>query len=284
MRDFIQGDKFKALTRNIYAPSGLPHNKVGNFVHSDYRHLVTTFDRRLLKDNDIIYTHNFYADQLFEYIENVDKKLIIITHNADSCMNFLPPDNVMMWYAQNVGIKNPRVQSIPIGVENDRWFANLNKKGKMDAIVGQRPVFKNLVYMNFNIDTAPAKRQPVYDLFKDERWVTSRMGKNGGDFDDYLDNIHNHPFVLCPEGNGMDTHRTWECLYVNSIPIEKRNINNQFYTDLPICFVDEWDEVTEIFLFEEYKRITEKKWNMDKLTFGYWKRLINERDNSKIYN
>ena len=61
---------------------------------------------------------------------------------------------------------------------------------------------------------------------------------------------------------------------MGSIPIEKRNINNQFYTDLPICFVDQWEEVTESFLIKEYTRIKEGVWNMEKLGFDYWKDKI----------
>ena len=90
----------------------------------------------------------------------------------------------------------------------------------------------------------------------------------------YIDKIYNHKFVLSPEGNGTDTHRTWEILYLKSIPIEKRNINNQFFTDLPICFVDDWEEITEDFLNKEYDRINSIKWNLEKLDFNYWKNKI----------
>jgi hypothetical protein len=90
----------------------------------------------------------------------------------------------------------------------------------------------------------------------------------------YLDDIYNHKFVLCPEGNGTDTHRIWECLYLNTIPIEKRNINNSFYEDLPICFVDDWEEITEDFLNREYERITNTEYDMSKIDFKYWKQKI----------
>jgi len=88
--------------------------------------------------------------------------------------------------------------------------------------------------------------------------------------------VKKHKFVLCPEGNGTDTHRTWETLYVGSIPIEKRNINNSFYQDLPICFVDSLSEINEDFLNYEFDRIKNTKWNLDKLNFSYWKdKIIN---------
>jgi hypothetical protein len=61
---------------------------------------------------------------------------------------------------------------------------------------------------------------------------------------------------------------------MGSIPIEKRNINNQFYTDLPILFVDSWEEINEALLQDEYERIIHCQWNMDKLNFEYWKNKI----------
>lgn len=74
----------------------------------------------------------------------------------------------------------------------------------------------------------------------------------------------------------MDTHRTWECLYMNTIPIEKRNNNNVFYKNLPVCFVDSWEEVTEEFLAKEYVRIKSKEWNLEMLKFEFWKNKIRE--------
>ena len=104
--------------------------------------------------------------------------------------------------------------------------------------------------------------------------MTTETGVNGKGFENYINNVNSHLFVFSPRGNGIDTHRTWECLYMNTIPIEKRNINNQFYTDLPICFVNDWEEVTEDFLSKEYIRIKTNECNLDKLNFEYWKTKI----------
>jgi len=108
--------------------------------------------------------------------------------------------------------------------------------------------------------------------------VTVEEGKNGLNFDTYLDNLYNHKFIISPVGVGMDTHRLWESLYMNCIPIEKRNKNNKFYEDLPICFVNEWEEINIDFLDKEFDRITNSHWNLEKLNFEYWKRLINEHN------
>ena len=100
------------------------------------------------------------------------------------------------------------------------------------------------------------------------------MGSNGRNFDEYLDNVYNHKFVICSEGNGIDTHRTWETLYSGSIPIEKINKNNRFFNDLPICFVNDWEEITDDFLNSEIDRINKNIFNIDKLNFSYWENKI----------
>lgn len=263
--DWITGDKFKSLGATYSPEIKLP---------GDYDNLANTFN-----GERIVYTHTMYARHLFKKIKNIKKEFIVITHNADINVDFAPPDNVIRWFTQNVNIVHDRIESIPIGLENDRWFVGVDKKNKMLAKLQEehKSIYQltgNLVYMNFNVNTNAGKRAEPYNLFKDKSWVTIKMGENGQDFDGYIDSVYNHKFVVCPEGNGMDTHRTWECLYMGTIPIEKRNLNNRFYSDLPICFVDDWGQVTEKFLENEYIRIKSLIWNHSKLGFEYWKNRI----------
>jgi len=128
------------------------------------------------------------------------------------------------------------------------------------------------------VATNPEERQRPYFLFAKQDWVTMKRGKNGESFYAYLDDLYNHQFILSPQGHGIDTVRTWEALYMGTIPIEKRNLNNRFYEDLPICFVSEWEQITEEFLQEEYVRIMTTKWNLEKLNFEYWANKIRNYD------
>lgn len=266
--DFIQGQKFKALGVN-FAP---PEKKPG-----DYDGLRNNFDPSSLQDVNYVYTHTIYIPELIEAIRDIDSLFVLITHNGDINVDCEIPDNVLKWFSQNVNMENERMQSLPIGLENDWWFSQIKKKEKMIAKLQEERSFKNLAYMNFNIATNQSKRAKLSQMFMDKSWITTQMRTNGQMFDEYLDNIYNHKFVVCPEGNGMDTHRTWETLYMGTIPIEKRNLNNRFYIDLPICFVEDWEEVTESFLESEYVRIKSLIWNQSKLNFEYWKNRIYER-------
>lgn len=282
--DWITGEKFRSIADFTYFPNKeLPDN---------YYNLVNTLDLSNLKDVNIVYTNTNAASYFLNVIRHFKQKFILITHSCDCRIevgeiirpdgsgkeqgseNYTLPDNLIKWYSKNVNVINHRIESIPIGLENDRWFPGLRKKEKMLAKLSETRKYRNLAYLNVNPSTNPDERAPVISLLKNQSYVTHQQGSNGSNFDSYLDNIYNHKFVVCPEGNGIDTHRTWEALYMGTIPIEKRNLNNRFYKDLPICFVDNWNEITKDFLNIEFERIKSKQWNFKMLTFEYWEQKI----------
>jgi hypothetical protein len=170
MIDFIQGNKFKGLTGIHYAPPrGLvPDNRfrdsVNNIPKGDYRYLENTMDVRVLKEGDVIYTHTFYVDQLFELIGGLNVNVTVITHNCDTTFAIAPPPNVIKWFSQNVSILHDRVASLPIGLENDIWLGD--KLVKMKKKKRESRQFKKLVYLNHNINNNPEKRQRPYDVLK----------------------------------------------------------------------------------------------------------------------
>lgn len=232
----------------------------------------------------IVYCHTHDVNELFRR-RTREQPAVLISHNSDGKVMLngsqFPnadasniPEWVRHWYAQNVNVSDSRITSLPIGLENsyipnsDTKIAIIDQKNREDKKI------RNLVYMNHEVSTNRGEREAPYRLLGHKPFVTQHQGRNGLDFARYADNIYNHHFVICPEGNGTDTHRTWETLYLNSIPIEKRNINNQFYTDLPICYVSSWEEVTENFLNSELKRIISLPTDRKKLLFSYWETRI----------
>ena len=265
--NFVQGEKFMGIADYIYAPATRHRD--------DYNGLVNTLDFTLLKDNDIIYTHIFYVYQLFDILQHLKAKVIVVTHNADEEANVVPPENVLKWFSSNVTVDDKRVVSLPLALENNRWFKKTKKLDIMEAISKQSRTYQNLLYMNFNVDNNPKERQPLYQMLEGRSWVTTGRGKNGSGFEGFIKDIYNHKYVLCPRGSSMDCHRRWETLHMGSIPIVRKDSNNWAYGhDLPILFVDDWKEVTEQLLNDKWEYFTTTTWNMSKLNFDYWKNLI----------
>ena len=74
-------------------------------------------------------------------------------------------------------------------------------------------------------------------------------------FTEYADDIMKSYFVLCPRGNGLDTHRAWEAYYLDSIPVVEDNYMNRaiFSGEKPVMFVQDMRDVTELSLRTFYK-------------------------------
>ena len=207
---------------------------------------------------------------------NINSNMIITGHSDYPILDHhVDHFNPMVWWGVNKMTNKPNVFTIPLGITNDtdespvhRIFGNTDC---MIQVMNENVEIKNLVYMNINIGTYPQERQLVWDLFKDKSWITvgnieiSIEGRTK-----FLRNIKEHVFVLCPRGNGLDTHRLWETLYMNRIPIVRRDIGYKEFEDLPICFINDWNEINETFLINEMTRITSKSWNLDKLKMSYW--------------
>lgn len=266
--DFIQGEKFTKICDSVFAPNNKP----------DCNKLENTLKLCCIKERNLVYTHTMYAKQLFDTIGKLNSEFIVVSHNCDENVNFVPPENVIKWFTQNVEIEHPKVESIPIGLENNKWFPELKKKEKMLAKLKEPKQYKNLLYINHNITTFKGRRLP-YTLLGGKTWVTAHDGENGKGFDRYLDGIYNHKYVLCPRGNGLDTHRLWECLYMGSVPVVLKDTNNWFYNDMPILYVNKWEEVTEELLEGMWPMFSYKsegfpdEWKQ-KLNFEYWKNKI----------
>jgi hypothetical protein len=177
--------------------------------------------------------------------------------------------------------KNPNTFGLPLGITSDcddsprhRIYGN---KQIMIEVSNEDIEKINLVYLNFDISTNPQLRQIVYNQFTNQSWVKI------GDIEPtisgrkkYLQEIKSSKFVLCPRGNGIDTHRIWETLYMGSIPIVVYEETHHLLTDLPILFIENWDEVTYDFLNEKYEEMTKKNWSYDKLKMSYWENFIKE--------
>lgn len=183
------------------------------------------------------------------------------------------------WFVANNHSTLSYVWSVPLGLTNNR------DQSEFHPIFGNTKVFfeinnkpkeiKNLAYMNVRIETHKQERQLVFDKFSPNSWVTTeKPNQTMEGRKTFLEQVYNHRFCICPRGNGLDTHRLWESLYLRTIPIVLWHSHFEHFKDLPILFINSWDEVTEDFLNKKYDEIMSKNWNFDKLRVSYWKKFI----------
>jgi hypothetical protein len=178
------------------------------------------------------------TDYLYSFIRDIHPKIdttieySLATHNSDLpvCLSDVTirefiqgATNLKHWFATNVNFFGSpgvhKISSIPIGFANSDW-----KHGDTRVLAGafrNRMDFKkkkSKIYVNFNVQTNPDVRQKVLDacMSKNQYFQVSSPSLS---FAKYLDEMDEYKFILCPQGNGLDTHRIWEAYLVGSIPI-----------------------------------------------------------------
>lgn len=133
---------------------------------------------------------------------------------------------------------------LPIGLENLHYHTN----GETAHFVQLRlrSEYKApKILVGFNVDTNPNERIPALEWARlsDTCTEISKIGPL-----DFREALAAHMFALSPPGNGLDCHRTWESLYLRTVPIVKRSYAMEYFSrlGLPLFIVDDWKELSSL--------------------------------------
>lgn len=252
--DIINGEKIQSFADIVVGiPSSLswnPNNNVYSKKMQDLDTLQTINEYKSI----FVFTHdlNIFYDKFKHYTNNK----IIITHNSDH--EIKEKYNFKLHFCQNTFICDNSIIPLPIGIENTQWFDN-NLFHKIRKLKIPKNKF---IYFYFNQNTHPSRKQCYNKLCDILEWNTSKPKL------DYFIELASHKYAICPRGNGLDTHRIWECLYLNTIPIViKSDFPN--ITNLPIIVLNDWSELNINKLNNEF--INQQ---LSKLTTTYYSNLI----------
>jgi hypothetical protein len=92
--------------------------------------------------------------------------------------------------------------------------------------------------MSFNINTNKKERKPCYDILSKKIQFLNDVDslKN-------FDRMSKYQYCICPDGNGVDTHRFWEAIYLKLVPIVIRNsFYNMLENKVPMVILNRWEE------------------------------------------
>ncbi len=198
--------------------------------------------------NVFCYSHALVA--FSEKIHFFQNKFVLFSGNSDHGVyesewmhKIADADTLTKWFAQNLTVSRPKITNLPIGFTNSQWphgdldlfFAS--GVFSLDQTFHNKP---NQVYFHFNIGTCESKRRVCYDQLKDKLpWL------NGLTPLDNLKRLATYQFCICPEGNGADTHRLWEALYLRVVPVVVDSPYIRILTNhinIPIVILNRWDD------------------------------------------
>jgi len=213
---------------------------------------------------------------------------ILVSHNSD--INIINNDDyiyignhskIIKWYTQNLLMEHYKIELLPIGIANPQWeHGNMNLISKAYNHCQNKI---NNVYFYCTINTNYNKRNECYLKLN---YIPFANFKPVSEYFNYLATFK---FAICPEGNGIDTHRLWECFYLYVIPIVIDNIfirKVQKTYNLPMIILQDWDELREIYETLNYDNYKSLFMNITKLDLNNLKTEIykyKDNDNDIIY-
>ncbi len=256
------------------------------------------FDPDRVNRGDTIYLADWYISWFVKYVHpKIKHPYILISNDSDGshpdtgCFNYdekwgAPPDvwavrtllydsKVAAWFCKNMLLsRHPKIIQIPIGQNIIYW--SLCPKSLFSILQKDSFEKKYLLYMNIQLPSHPSRRH-VAELFQDQPYCFSRI-KNLEQIpvskEQFYEELSQAVFTVAPPGYGPDTVRFWEAVALDCIPIVKYSELDDLYADLPVLFVNEWEDVNQKLLEEELAKIKEKKVGKEKAFFDYWARKI----------
>jgi hypothetical protein len=89
------------------------------------------------------------------------------------------------------------------------------------------------------------------------------------DAENYLKVLRNYKFVVSPEGNGIDCHRTYEALMAGCIPIveDKPEVRKK-YEGCPILYTKDFKEINTTYLLKQYEKMIHTEYDFSRLLYS----------------
>lgn len=186
-----------------------------------------------------------------------DLRLVII-HGGDTTMRpAMVAEFLRRWPAVKIWLQNlleeppadlaDRIRVLPLFHQDMRWRRTAADE-IMSCVGGERPTEILFPFCNY---TNPLR--PVW-LEKGRRLRGRREGyeciPHPIPKEDYEEAMASARAVVCPPGNGIDTHRVWETLYKGGWAIVQDNVHTRLllaeWPDLPLLPVQDPEELVEL--------------------------------------
>jgi hypothetical protein len=165
--------------------------------------------------------------------------------------------NLYIWATNNKEY-HPRIRTLPIFLENRQW-RNLRRKLPAEEHLQDTPIEihrRGLEERDYTIGLTqcwptnpirPIWTQYIYDSC---RGNPDFMVFPKVDSDTFLENIESCRAVICPPGNGVDTHRHWETLLTGGYAIVQKNGHTENllreYPSLPLLPIERIEDVLSV--------------------------------------
>jgi hypothetical protein len=235
-----------------------------------------------ISNGSSIFCVNSSINLLFHYIKETNlTNLTLITNQTDDNISVRElkklPHQFTDWYSINVDCDDEKLHPIPLGISNG-YAKNLSLEDQFQLDESRYSVRKkNLLYISFADNTNIRVRSGLKTHFDKYAWT--KITNSNNELQSYKQDLKSSNFILCPEGNGIDTHRVWEALYFECIPIIQKQTGLNKFSKLPILYVDNFYDITNKLLEEFLENLVID--DLKLIDFTYWEEKIGKNQSFK---
>lgn len=271
---YLAGDSFRALADHIQDDT-------------------SSFDPATVQMGDIVFVN---MENIRSHLTGPHKQIknpyILIEHNGDGAIDEaianLLDDKIIRFYAQVVTYAHEKIVPIPIGIENmtSQGDGIPGFLGKLRRNVERKEsIRKDRIFFCFNVNTNPGERIPAQSYFLTHPLMETVKGMISHTL--HIKRLTSYKFVASPPGQSIESCRTWQGLYVKTVPIVKDSVTMRYFKSLglPIWIVKDWkelDNLTEKDLSDTYGQLIRKaRW--EPLYMDFWIDMI-RADQRRVRN
>lgn len=256
--DIITGEKIQSLC-DVFLGSIEDLNYNPNITVNHPKSKLLEELKEEYDNPKIIYCCNTSITILKEKLDLFKNPFVLVSHNSDTNIynneyykELAEHPKIIKWYSQNLMLDHSKTKLLPIGIANSQWsHGNLSLLNEAIINNNNNNNKTNGIYFYCNIDTNKTKRMECYLKLHNYIPFTNRLEESN-----YFNFLATFKFAICPEGNGIDTHRLWECFYLKVIPIV---LENEFILlvkktyNLPMIILKDWSDLISMRLeYQDY--------------------------------
>jgi hypothetical protein len=255
---FISGDSFRSICNHVW--------EEGSRVLKPYD----------IREGDLIFCQSDLLEEFESRIlTEIDSSVTLVLGNSDRNFSselalFRQRYPGLTLFAQNLDQSVVGTSPLPIGLEN-AWrahhgiprFFNVTRKQDHEKLIR--------IMWSFSSHTNPKERALAAtwlakcDLADKVEHLSARKHRKA---------LSSYAFVAAPQGHGIDTHRTWEAMYVGSIPIVQRSFMTEEYEKLglPLWVIDSYEDLLDVDEMQLQRKYHELKPKFDarELWADFW--------------
>jgi hypothetical protein len=264
--------KFSAIGFALHCTTAFTY-RIDNKIKYNNIDIINT-----LKNNDSIYIStnetNININKLVETLESNNIKinfyLLKEPNVSNNLIELLLPVSINIFCQNNI-YNSPKVHIMPIGIRDCDSVVpshkGFNHKYLLDE--GIKSIDKTILCI-LCFSYTHKERNRCYTILKDKSYIVNlndntyekQPSIHCGKVPVWINYefVHKSWYALCPRGYGEDTHRFYESIYLDTIPIVKRSNTafDKLYEVFPCLVVDDWIEVTEEFLINNKELYIQK--------------------------